>query len=198
MFGSSFGLLTGLLLRLKDRESTTNTLGYLATRHTRTYGLIGTCFSWLFLPILAAVNTIYDPNTIPGIMTYLYPSIINMWFALSASCSCSFAVSILLGYKIHPHDIVYSSFTGAIAYGATSTLNSHPFPALLIGLIVGILTTILNHKLKKPLNNPDVIDTNGTIFTFWTAALLGGIYSAILAAFYCWGPDVVTSVNTST
>ncbi len=111
MFGSSFGLLTGLLLRLKDRDPTTNTLGYLATRHTRTYGLIGACFSWLFLPILAALNTIYDPNSTLNVISYLFPSILNMWFALSASCSCSFAVSILLGYKIHPHDIVYSSFT---------------------------------------------------------------------------------------
>lgn len=25
--------------------------------------------------------------------------------------------------------------------------------------------------------------------------MIGGLYSAILAAFYCWGPDAVVSVN---
>jgi hypothetical protein len=28
--------------------------------------------------------------------------------------------------------------------------------------------------------------------------LIGGLYSAILAAFYCWGPDVPVSVNQTT
>ena len=118
LFGSSFGLLSAIILRLKDRVATSETIGYLATRHTRTYGLIGACFVWLFLPILTAVTTTNDPvntanstTTINLTTSYLFPSLMNMWFALSASCSCSFAMSILLGYKIHPHDIVYSSFT---------------------------------------------------------------------------------------
>lgn len=34
------------------------------------------------------------------------------------------------------------------------------------------------------LNNPAVYDTHGTLFTFFTAALIGGIYSAILSAVY--------------
>lgn len=118
LFGSSFGLLSAIILRLRDRAATSETIGYLATRHTRTYGLIGACFVWLFLPILTAVGTTNDPinsvnttNVFNLNITYLFPSLMNMWFALSASCSCSFAMSILLGYKIHPHDIVYSSFT---------------------------------------------------------------------------------------
>ncbi len=40
----------------------------------------------------------------------------------------------------------------------------------------------MNHKLKKPLNNPDVFDTQGVLYTFFMASLIGGIYSAILAA----------------
>lgn len=51
-------------------------------------------------------------------------------------------------------------------------------------MIAGFIVTLLNHKLKKPLNNPDVIDTQGTLFTFFTSALIGGIYAAILAAVY--------------
>lgn len=153
LFGSSFGIVTAFIFSKKDRIATTSTLGYFASRHTRAYALLGACFVWLFLPILSCVSTIYSTSS-AGTVTYLYPSILNLWFALSGSCCASFCISILLGRKIHPHDIVFSSFTGGIAYSATATLNPDPFPALLCGLFIGIITTIMNHKLKKPLNNP--------------------------------------------
>jgi len=111
LFGSTFGAATAFILRFKDKLPTTETLGYFASRHTRTYGLLGACFVWLFLPILSCVNTIYDTAAAGSVTTYLNPSILNLWFALSASCSISFCVSILLGRKIHPHDIVFSSFS---------------------------------------------------------------------------------------
>ncbi len=111
LFGSAFGVATAFILRFRDRVATTNTLGYFASRHTRTYGLLGACFVWLFLPILSCLNTIYDWTTTNSQTTFLQPSIINLWFALSASCSISFCISILLGRKIHPHDIVFSSFS---------------------------------------------------------------------------------------
>jgi len=62
--------------------------------------------------------------------------------------------------------------------------------------MVGFIVTIMNHKFKKPLNNPDVNDTQGTLFTFFVSALFGGIYSAILAAVYPYPSEVPTSVNT--
>jgi len=111
LFGSAFGVATGFILRFKDKLATTDTLGYFASRHTRTYGLLGACFVWLFLPILSCINTIYDVTSTKNLITYLMPAILNLWFALSASCGMSFCVSILLGRKIHPHDIVFSSFS---------------------------------------------------------------------------------------
>jgi len=56
----------------------------------------------------------------------------------------------------------------------------------------------LNHKLKKPLNNPEVVDTQGTLYTFFVAALIGAIYSGILEAVYPYPSEVPTSVNTWT
>lgn len=111
LFGSSFGVATSFILKFKDNASTASTLGYFASRHTRTYGLIGACFVWLFLPILSCIGTIYDVGLSGNSVTFLTPSILNLWFALSASCGMSFCVSILLGRKIHPHDIVFSSFS---------------------------------------------------------------------------------------
>jgi hypothetical protein len=77
-------------------------------------------------------------------------------------------------------------------------LNPDPFPAILCGLISGAIVTLLNHYAKKPLNNPEVIDTHGTLYTFFVAALIGGIYSAILSAVYPYPTDIPTSVNTWT
>lgn len=57
---------------------------------------------------------------------------------------------------------------------------------------------MLNNKVKIPLNNPSVYDTNGILFTFFVASLIGGFYSAILSAVYPYPSDVPTSVNTWT
>lgn len=64
---------------------------------------------------------------------------------------------------------------------------SHPFPALLIGTIVGIITTLLNHSIKKPLNDGGVVDTQGTFITFFVPAFLGGVYSAIIQTVRAYG-----------
>ncbi len=74
-------------------------------------------------------------------------------------------------------------------------MNPDPFPAILIGLLTGAITTIFNHKFKKPLNNPEVIDTQGTLYTFFTASFIGGVYSAIMSPIGPFGVDTPTSVN---
>ena len=111
LFGSTFGIATAFALRFRDKLSTAASVGYFASRHTRTYGLLGACFVWLFLPILACIETNYDVTSNLTSITFLQPAIMNMWFALSASAGISYCISVLLGRKIHPHDIVYSSFS---------------------------------------------------------------------------------------
>lgn len=110
LFGSTFGFVTALVLKFRDKVASSETVGYYGSRHTISYGILGACFVWLFLPILSCVNTIYDVSNSGVSITYLMPSILNLWFALSASCTISYCFSVLLGRKIHPHDIVYSSF----------------------------------------------------------------------------------------
>lgn len=50
-------------------------------------------------------------TSVPHATTYLQPAILNTWFALSASASTTFAVTILLGKKISVHDVIFSSFS---------------------------------------------------------------------------------------
>lgn len=54
----------------------------------------------------------------------------------------------------------------------------------------------MNHKLKKPLNNPEVMDTHGTLYTFFTAGFIGAIYSAIMCPIGPFGADIQLSQNT--
>lgn len=61
-----------------------------------------------------------------------------------------------------------------------------------------MVITFLNYKLKKPLNNPEVVDTQGTIWTFFFAALIGAIYAAILSAVRPYSSEFPLSVNTWT
>ena len=65
----------------------------------------------------------------------------------------------------------------------------NPFPALLIGFLVGVITTFLNSKKKDKLNHEGVIDSLGSSIVFLVPSLLGGIYSAILFTTSPYGPD---------
>jgi hypothetical protein len=65
-------------------------------------------------------------------------------------------------------------------------------------LIAGLIVTLFNHKLKKPLNRNSVVDTHGVLYTFFIASLYGAIYISILTAVYPYPSDVPTSVNTWT
>jgi len=68
---------------------------------------------------------------------------------------------------------------------------------MLAGLMIGTITTIMNHKLKKPLNNPEVADTQGVLFTFFISSLFGGFYSACLTPVGPFGVDqAVLNGNT--
>jgi hypothetical protein len=110
LFGSSFGLATGFILRFRDKIATVNALGYFSSRHTRSYALWGAGFMFVMFPILSCMNVTYDVSGANDSITFLFPAILNLWFALSASAGISFCISMLFGRKIHPHDIVYSSF----------------------------------------------------------------------------------------
>lgn len=132
LFGSSFGFTTGLALKFRDKIATADSRGYFASRHTRAYGLLGACFVFLFLPILSCIDTIYDVLANNSQVTFLNPSILNLWFALSASCTISYCISMLIGGKINPHDIVYSSFavTNLFYSREESHMEPHPFSTL--------------------------------------------------------------------
>lgn len=86
---------------------------------------------------------------------------------------------------------------GAIAYGASSNVFPHPWPAQLIGFCIGILVTLLNTTKKIDLNENGVVDSLGGLFLFFIPSFVGGIYSAILFASGPSGADYSATTQMS-
>ncbi len=76
---------------------------------------------------------------------------------------------------------------GAIAYGSSSNVFSNPWPAMLIGMLSGIVSTYLNTKMKS-INHKGVVDSLGSICLFLIPSLGGAIYSSILYTTNAYGP----------
>ena len=56
------------------------------------------------------------------------------------------------------------------------------FPAMLVGMTAGIVSTLGNSLLKKKINSNGNIDSQGVLFSFLVPALIGAVYSSIIAA----------------
>lgn len=59
---------------------------------------------------------------------------------------------------------------------------------MLIGLIIGIVVTLLNSK-KRSFNSNGVIDSLGSFPLFFVSSFIGAIYSAVLYATQAYGAD---------
>ena len=122
--------------------------------------LLGSLFLWCFFPILNVVGLLQNDVLISP---YLPVVGINIWLALSGSVIASFCVSILIHGKISVHDIIFASFTGAIAFGSSSNLIYYPVAPICVGFSTGVITTFLLSKLRREVNKKWVINSNGII-----------------------------------
>ena len=86
--------------------------------------------------------------------------------------------------------MLFSTFIviqGAIAYGSSSNVFSNPWPAMLVGMLSGMISTYLNTKMKS-INSKGVVDSLGSICLFLIPSLGGAIYSSILYTTTAYGP----------
>lgn len=77
--------------------------------------LMGTLFTWVFFPILAAD---YIESDI-AMHTY-YTGPITVWYALAASTLISFALSAIFNDGIMIRDIVYGPIAGGVVASSAS------------------------------------------------------------------------------
>ncbi|XP_068039328.1 ammonium transporter Rh type A [Anomalospiza imberbis] len=171
-FGAYFGLAAAFILY---RPGLTNKHeNDESTYHSDMFAMIGTLFLWLFWP---SFNS--------AIAEAQVTAIINTYYSLAACTVITFALSSLVDKrgKFSMVLIQNATLAGGVAVGTCADLEIHPFSAMFIGVIAGIvsvlgfqfLTPVMASKLK-------IQDTCGVHNLHGLPGILGGIAGIIVTA----------------
>ncbi|XP_039551937.1 ammonium transporter Rh type A [Passer montanus] len=171
-FGAYFGLAAAFVLY---RPGLTNKHDNdESTYHSDMFAMIGTLFLWLFWP---SFNSAIAEEQVTAI--------INTYYSLAACTVVTFALSSLVDKrgKFSMVLIQNATLAGGVAVGTCADLEIHPFSAMFIGVIAGIvsvlgfqfLTPVMASKLK-------IQDTCGVHNLHGLPGILGGIAGIIVTA----------------
>ncbi|XP_005528831.1 PREDICTED: ammonium transporter Rh type A [Pseudopodoces humilis] len=174
-FGAYFGLAAAFVLY---RPGLTNKHeNDESTYHSDLFAMIGTLFLWLFWP---SFNSAIAEG--PGAQA---TAIINTYYSLAACTIVTFALSSLVDKrgKFSMVLIQNATLAGGVAVGTCADLAIHPFSAMFIGVIAGIvsvlgfqfLTPVMASKLK-------IQDTCGVHNLHGLPGILGGVAGIIVTA----------------
>lgn len=178
-FGSASGIIVSWILSLYNMRKTRNHEKYRSEVINYTYALLGTVFIWCLWPALMSAKNIQQNGQNP----FVSISVINMFFALSASTWSTYSMSILLHNRISPHDVIFGAFSGAIAFGSSCNMVMNIAAPIFVGISAGIISTTIHSYLHRFINARGVIDSGGLITTYLIMSFFGGIWSSIFAVF---------------
>ena len=105
LFGSIAGLVASAIL---GRGPSQNHERYYSQYYYQALALLGAIFVWILLPWLSVIEQSQLTTTA---LDYRQVAPLNIFYALSASASASFATSILIHGKISVHEVVFSCFS---------------------------------------------------------------------------------------
>ncbi|KAF1501209.1 Ammonium transporter Rh type A, partial [Eudyptula minor] len=174
-FGAYFGLAVTLVLYrpgLKNKHENEE-----STYHSDIFAMIGTLFLWLFWPSFnsaIASETIYQTN-----------AIVNTYYSLAACTVVTFALSSLVDQrgKFSMVLIQNATLAGGVAMGTCADLSIHPFAAVCIGSIAGIISVLGYHFLTPLLASKfNIQDTCGVHNLHGLPGILGGIAGIVVTA----------------
>uniref|UniRef100_A0A1L8DUL9 Putative ammonium transporter rhbg n=1 Tax=Nyssomyia neivai TaxID=330878 RepID=A0A1L8DUL9_9DIPT len=175
-FGAYFGLAVSFILRPKksDLAVTNNLEGPSYTSDI--FAMVGTIFLWIFWPSFnSALVSGADQER----------AIINTYLGLAAATVVSFVLSVLVSHE-HKLDMVHvqnSTLAGGVAVGSVCNLLIHPYGAVLIGSLAGLIS-VLGYRYLSPgmVNKLRLEDTCGVHNLHGMPAVLSAVFSAIFAA----------------
>ncbi|NWI50898.1 RHAG protein, partial [Calyptomena viridis] len=174
-FGAYFGLAVTLVLYrpgLKNKHENDD-----STYHSDMFAMIGTLFLWVFWP---SFNSAIAP-TANGQTT----AIINTYYSLAACTIVTFALSSLVDErgKFNMVLIQNATLAGGVAVGTCADLGIHPFAAMCIGIIAGIVSVLGFHFLTPVLASKlRIQDTCGVHNLHGLPGILGGITGIVVTA----------------
>lgn len=109
--------------------------------------------------------------------------IVNTVMALTASCIGSFSMSSIFHKgKFDMEDVLNATLAGGVIVGTTSDMITTAWPAILLGVIGGIISSIGFNKISSRLS---VHDTCGVHNLHGIPGILGGLAGCI----YAWYLD---------
>lgn len=73
-----------------------------------------------------------------------YNGAINAYWCMSASVVTSLALSAVMYGRIRIKDLMYGTFAGAAIIGTSAPLIFNTMPAILLGMIAGLLQPLFN------------------------------------------------------
>ncbi|XP_005424998.1 ammonium transporter Rh type A [Geospiza fortis] len=171
-FGAYFGLAAAFVLY---RPGLTNKHDNdESTYHSDMFAMIGTLFLWLFWP---SFNS--------AIAEAQVTAIINTYYSLAACTIVTFALSSLVDKrgKFSMVLIQNATLAGGVAVGTCADLEIHPFSAMFIGVIAGIVS-VLGFQFLTPVmaSKLRIQDTCGVHNLHGLPGILGGVAGIIVTA----------------
>ncbi|KFP74138.1 PREDICTED: ammonium transporter Rh type A [Acanthisitta chloris] len=174
-FGAYFGLAVALVLYrpgLNNKHENDE-----STYHSDLFAMIGSLFLWLFWP---SFNSAIAPDASSQRI-----AIINTYYSLAACTIITFALSSLVDQrgKFSMVLIQNATLAGGVAVGTCADLPIHPFLAMCIGIIAGIVSVLGFHFLTPVLASKlHIQDTCGVHNLHGLPGILGGIAGIIVTA----------------
>ncbi|XP_007665159.1 ammonium transporter Rh type A [Ornithorhynchus anatinus] len=174
-FGAYFGLAVAIVLyrpNLKRKHENEESV-----YHSDLFAMIGTIFLWMFWPSFNSAVAEQGESQ--------YRAIVNTYFSLAACVLVAYALSSLVDRrgKLDMVHIQNATLAGGVAVGTCADMNIHPFGAMLIGSIAGIVS-VLGFKFLTPIfaSKLRIQDTCGVHNLHGLPGIIGGIASIVAVA----------------
>ncbi|NWS71209.1 RHAG protein, partial [Crotophaga sulcirostris] len=177
-FGAYFGLAAAIFLHRRGwKNKHEKHENEESTYHSDLYAMIGTLFLWIFWP---SFNSAIAPEDISKTR-----AVVNTYYSLAACTVVTFALSSLVGQrgKFSMVLIQNATLAGGVAVGTCADMPIHPFAAMCIGSIAGIISVLGFHFLTPLLASKlNIQDTCGVHNLHGLPGILGGIAGIVVTA----------------
>ncbi|NXU83018.1 RHL protein, partial [Xiphorhynchus elegans] len=174
LFGAYFGLaVTGCF-----PEPSPGLDKNRSTPKSDLFSMLGSVFLWVFWP---SFNSLLAESKTKAIL--------NTYFALAVSAVSAFMLSALAAKdgKFRMTHIHSAVLAGGVTVSFVAESISHPWIAMILGLLGSVITILGSHCLQSCLNLPlKIHDTSGVHFTFGLPAVLGVLAQVVLLVVREW------------
>nr|XP_033776503.1 ammonium transporter Rh type C [Geotrypetes seraphini] len=173
-FGAYFGLTVSWILNRPKLAQTNNK--ERSAYYSDLFSMIGTLFLWMYWPSFnSAISNHGDAQ---------HRAVINTYLSLAASVLTTFAIASAVDRK-GKLEMVYiqnATLAGGVAVGTAAEMMLSPYGSLIVGFIVGIVSTLGFKYLTPLLLKIRLHDTCGIHNLHGMPGIIGGIVGAVTAA----------------